>query len=45
MFHDLLADIAMTMVLDSTSDKSMDDQDRSLFSMDFVFLFVNELEI
>jgi len=45
MLHDLLADIAMTIVLDSMSVTSMDEQERSLLSMNFVFSFVNELEI
>jgi len=45
MFHDLPADSAMTIVLDSTSVTSMDEQERSLLSMNFVFSFVNELEI
>ena len=31
MFHDLLADIAMTIVLDSTSVTSMDEQEGLLF--------------
>ena len=45
MLHDLLADIAMTIVLDSMSVTSMDEQEGLLFFVDLVFSFVDELEV
>ena len=45
MLHDLLADSAMTIVLDSMSVTSMDEQEGLLFFVDLVFSFVDELEV